>query len=99
MAAQESAASAADGATATIAGLTNPGVVMGTTGYMAPEQVRGEAVDPRADIISFGATLYEMLTGRRAFHGETSIETMNAILKEDPAEAEAEKLRGRATRE
>ena len=65
---------------------------MGTAGYMAPEQVRGEAVDHRADIFSFGAMLYEMLTGQRAFKGETAIETLNAILKEDPPDLDAEKL-------
>jgi Tol biopolymer transport system component len=64
-------------------------MVMGTAGYMAPEQVRGQAVDHRADIFSFGAMLYEMLTGRRAFHGETAVETLNAILKEDPPEPDA----------
>jgi Tol biopolymer transport system component len=84
---------AGDGATATIGAATSPGVIMGTAGYMAPEQVRGEAVDHRADIFSFGATLYEMLTGQRAFHGETAIETLNAILKEDPPDLDAEKLR------
>jgi Tol biopolymer transport system component len=88
----EGAASGADGATATIAAVTSPGMVMGTTGYMAPEQVRGDAVDHRADIFAFGATLYEMLTGKRAFQGESSIETLNAILKEDPPEFDAEKL-------
>lgn len=65
---------------------TDPGTVMGTAGYMAPEQVRGRAVDHRADIFSFGAVLYEMLCGRRAFHGDSAIETLNAILKEEPAE-------------
>jgi len=65
---------------------TDPGTVMGTAGYMAPEQVRGHAVDHRADIFSFGAVLYEMLSGRRAFHGDSAIETLNAILKEEPAE-------------
>jgi len=64
--------------------LTDPGTVMGTAGYMAPEQVRGRAVDHRADIFSFGAVLYEMLSGRRAFHGESAIEALNAILKEEP---------------
>src|SRR6202142_285412 len=61
-----------------------PGLVMGTVGYMSPEQVRGEAVDPRSDIFSFGAVLYEMLTGKRAFKRETSAETMTAILREEP---------------
>ncbi len=63
---------------------TDPGVVMGTVGYMSPEQVRGQAVDHRSDIFSFGAILYEMLSGRRAFHGESAADTMSAILKEDP---------------
>ena len=62
---------------------TAPGVVMGTAAYMAPEQVRGEPVDCRADIFSFGAVLYEMLSGKRAFGGDSSVETMNAILKTD----------------
>jgi len=65
---------------------TAPGVVMGTVGYMSPEQVRGLAVDQRTDIFSFGTVLYEMLTGRRAFRGDSHVETLNAILKEDPPE-------------
>jgi hypothetical protein len=65
---------------------TEAGVVMGTAGYMSPEQVRGVAVDARSDIFSFGAILYEMLSGKRAFHGDTAADTMSAILKEDPAE-------------
>jgi Tol biopolymer transport system component len=65
---------------------TLPGMVMGTVGYMSPEQVRGEPTDARADIFSFGAVLYEMLTGRRAFKRETSAETMTAILREEPPE-------------
>jgi hypothetical protein len=65
---------------------TQPGTVMGTVGYMSPEQVRGQNVDHRSDIFSFGAILYEMLSGKRAFKGESSVETMNAILKEDPPE-------------
>jgi Tol biopolymer transport system component len=63
---------------------TEAGVVMGTVGYMAPEQVRGETADHRTDIFSFGAILYEMLTGTRAFQRPTSAETMTAILNEDP---------------
>ena len=63
---------------------TEPGVVMGTVGYMSPEQVRGETTDHRADIFAFGTILYEMLTGKRAFQGATSVETMGAILKDDP---------------
>src|SRR5262245_20156689 len=63
---------------------TDPGKVMGTVGYMSPEQLKGRQVDHRSDIFSFGAILYEMLSGRRAFHGESAAETMSAILKEDP---------------
>jgi Tol biopolymer transport system component len=65
---------------------TEPGVVIGTIGYMSPEQVRGKPVDARSDIFSFGAILYEMLSGRRAFRGDTAADTMTAILKEDPPE-------------
>ena len=65
---------------------TEPGLVMGTVGYMSPEQVRGQAADARADIFAFGAILYEMLTGKRAFQKPTSPETMSAILNEDPPE-------------
>src|SRR6202167_6294459 len=65
---------------------TLPGMVMGTVGYMSPEQVRGEPIDPRSDIFSFGAVLYEMLTGKRAFKRETSAETMTAVLREEPPE-------------
>jgi eukaryotic-like serine/threonine-protein kinase len=63
---------------------TDAGTVMGTVGYMAPEQVRGKAADSRSDIFSFGAILYEMLSGKRAFHGDSPVDTMSAILKEDP---------------
>jgi len=63
---------------------TEPGVVMGTVGYMSPEQVRGQAADQRSDIFAFGAILYEMLTGKRAFHGTSAADTMSAILKEEP---------------
>ena len=63
---------------------TEPGMVLGTVGYMSPEQVRGELVDTRSDIFSFGAILYEMLSGVRAFKRGSSIETLSAILKEDP---------------
>ena len=64
--------------------LTEHGTVLGTVGYMSPEQVRGEPADHRSDIFSFGALLYEMLTGQRAFKGRSAVETLNAILKEDP---------------
>jgi eukaryotic-like serine/threonine-protein kinase len=65
---------------------TAAGVVLGTAGYMAPEQVRGEASDARTDIFAFGAVLYEMLSGVRAFRRDTPAETMTAVLKEDPPE-------------
>ena len=65
---------------------TDPGVVMGTVGYVSPEQVRGQLADTRSDIFAFGCVLYEMLTGERAFKGESAVETMNAILKEEPRE-------------
>jgi len=68
---------------------TMPGMVLGTIGYMAPEQVRGLAADHRSDIFAFGALLYEMLSGQRAFHGETAADTMTAILKEDPRDLPA----------
>ena len=71
---------------ATLASQTEPGVVMGTVGYMSPEQVKGLAADHRSDLFSFGAILYEMLSGKRAFHGDSSVETMSAILKQDPPE-------------
>ena len=65
---------------------TDPGTVMGTVGYMSPEQVRSQPIDHRSDIFSFGAVLYEMLSGQRAFHGDSAVESLNAILKDDPAE-------------
>jgi Tol biopolymer transport system component len=65
---------------------TEAGMVMGTAGYMAPEQVRGAAVDSRTDIFAFGAVLYEMISAQRAFRRDTAAETMTAILKEDPPE-------------
>src|SRR6266849_1348312 len=71
---------------ATLASQTEAGVVMGTVGYMSPEQVKGLAADHRSDLFSFGAILYEMLSGKRAFHGDSSVETMSAILKQDPPE-------------
>src|SRR5581483_9327210 len=63
---------------------TEPGMVMGTAGYMSPEQVRGNPVDHRTDIFAFGVILYEMLTGRRAFQKSTRADTMSAILNEEP---------------
>jgi len=66
---------------------TNPGTMLGTVGYMSPEQVRGLPADHRSDLFSFGAVLYEMLTGRRAFKKETAADTLSAILREDPSES------------
>jgi TolB-like protein/Tfp pilus assembly protein PilF/predicted Ser/Thr protein kinase len=63
---------------------TEPGVVLGTLGYMSPEQVRGKPADHRGDIFSFGAILYEMLSGQRAFHGDSVADTMSAILMKEP---------------
>jgi serine/threonine protein kinase len=82
------AAMAGPGATmmATRTTETSPGMVMGTVGYMSPEQVRGQAVDHRSDIFSFGAVLYEMLSGVRAFTGDTAADTISAILGTDPPE-------------
>ena len=74
------------------AAATNAGMILGTFGYMAPEQVRGQPVDHRADMFAFGAVLYEMLTGERAFKGETAADTMSAILSKDPPELETARL-------
>lgn len=74
---------------ATLGAATERGVVLGTVGYMAPEQVRGERSDHRADIFALGCVLHEMLTGRRAFHRDSAPETMTAILKEDPSDPAA----------
>jgi len=74
-----------DGSLATITSpQTTPGLLLGTVGYMAPEQVRGLQTDQRSDLFAFGAIVYEMLTGTRAFQGATSADTMNAILSQDP---------------
>lgn len=75
----------AEGKTVTLS-KTEPGVVMGTAGYMSPEQIRGQAVDARSDIFSLGAVIYEMVCGQRAFHGSTAVDTMSSILKEEPSE-------------
>jgi eukaryotic-like serine/threonine-protein kinase len=81
---------APESADATVTSLRGPhteaGVVVGTAGYMSPEQVRGRNADPRSDIFAFGAVLYEVLSGRRAFAGPTSADTASAILKEEPAD-------------
>ncbi len=70
----------------TTGGGTTPGVVLGTVGYMSPEQVRGEPAEATSDIFSFGTVLYEMLSGKRAFKRDTAAETMTAVLREDPPE-------------
>jgi TolB-like protein/tetratricopeptide (TPR) repeat protein len=71
----------------TVTALTEPGMISGTVGYMSPEQVRGETVDGRSDVFALGVVLYELLTGRRAFRADSKIETLNAILKEEPPPA------------
>ena len=87
-------ASTTDGADApggtTMLGRTDPGIVMGTVGYMSPEQVRGEPADQRTDIFGLGCVLYEMASGRRAFARATAPETMTAILREDPPPLEGD---------
>jgi tetratricopeptide (TPR) repeat protein/TolB-like protein len=70
---------------------TLTGVVLGTAGYLAPEQIRGEAVDPRADLFALGAVLFEMLTGTRAFARDHLVETLHAILHDSPSDALAER--------
>ena len=65
---------------------TEPGVVLGTFGYMSPEQVRGRPADARSDVFAIGAILYEMLAGQRAFHGNSAASTMSAILMREPPE-------------
>ncbi|MGH9440928.1 MAG: protein kinase domain-containing protein [Thermoanaerobaculia bacterium] len=79
-------AQASDSLSPTAAVATEPGAILGTVGYMSPEQVRGKPADARSDIFSLGAVLYEMLTGRRAFGRETAAESMTAILREEPEE-------------
>src|ERR1022692_2679766 len=70
--------------------VTKSGAVVGTVAYMSPEQLRGKTVDHRSDLFSVGAILYEMLTGRRAFRGETEVDTITAVLREDPPETNLE---------
>ncbi len=73
----------------TVSGGTEPGVVLGTMGYMAPEQVRGKTADRRSDIFAFGTILYEMLSGQRAFRGDTAADTITAILTKEPPDLSA----------
>jgi eukaryotic-like serine/threonine-protein kinase len=70
--------------TRTMADLTAAGVVIGTSRYMSPEQARGQAVDPRTDLFSFGAVLYEMITGRYAFYGNSALEIATAVVRDNP---------------
>ncbi len=74
----------AAGEQATVTGGTSAGMILGTVGYMSPEQVRAQPVDARTDLFSLGAILYEMVSGRRAFQGDTPADTMSAILREEP---------------
>jgi serine/threonine protein kinase len=91
LARQGAPAGAASMTAAHTQGSTAPGAVLGTVGYMAPEQVRGVPADSRSDLFSFGAVLYEMLTGRRAFHRATAADTMTAILHDDPPSLEPDR--------
>ena len=84
--AKQTARAAAADQTMTRPDQTSAGTVLGTAGYMSPEQVRGETLDHRSDIFSFGAILYEMIAGQRAFRGDSSVEVMSAILKQEPPE-------------
>jgi serine/threonine protein kinase len=82
--ARQTAAQATPGAETRLQDDSLPGVVMGTAGYMSPEQARGLPVDHRTDIFAFGAILFEMLSGRRAFRGDTTADTMAAVVRDDP---------------
>jgi eukaryotic-like serine/threonine-protein kinase len=84
LAKQEAAPAAVATASYNAPAATSPGTVVGTAGYMSPEQVRGRPVDSRTDIFAFGAVMYEMISGKRAFRGDTPADTMSAILKEEP---------------
>jgi serine/threonine protein kinase len=89
--------------TQTLQPLTDQGIIMGTSGYMSPEQAEGKTVDARSDIFSFGAVLYEMMAGRRAFQGDSKIATLSAILQQEPTPleglpAELQRIIGRCLR-
>jgi serine/threonine protein kinase/tetratricopeptide (TPR) repeat protein len=90
LAKKELSSAPAEGSVQLTAARTIPGTILGTVGYMSPEQVRGEEADSRSDIFSFGSVLYELLFGEPAFRSETDVETMSAILRDDPP-----RLRGR----
>ena len=77
---------------------TNPGAMIGTVGYLSPEQARGDPADHRSDIFSLGAVLYEMLTGRRAFKGTSPAELLSSVLRDEPDDAVASPTRGSRTR-
>ena len=83
---ETSSGSQADAETRSALG-TQPGMVVGTVAYMSPEQAQGKKVDSRADIFSFGVLLYEMITGRRAFGGDSAVSILSAILRDEPAPA------------
>ena len=85
------------GAAPTVSALTEAGVAVGTLGYMAPEQVRGEPVDHRTDIFAFGAILHEMIAGTPAFRRDSRIATVNAVLESDPPELADDGGAGAAT--
>jgi len=87
--ARQAAGADPSGATGVTRAATDPGTVMGTVGYMAPEQVRGQATDARADVFALGAVLYEMVSGTRTFHRDTAADSMTAILTEDPPDLAA----------
>ena len=91
--AKQNAPATGDGTDTIALSVSEPGMVMGTVGYMSPEQVRGEPADARSDIFSFGCVLYEMVTGERAFQAGTGVETMHAILNADPPEFEGEQAK------
>jgi TolB-like protein len=78
--------SSRDVSVATVSGHTEPGTILGTAGYMSPEQVKGLPVDHRSDIFSFGTILYELLAGKKAFKRDTNAETMAAIMRDEPPE-------------
>ena len=86
--AQNDAPTLSDAATVSMA-LSQPGVIVGTVAYMSPEQAQGQAVDARSDVFSFGAVLYEVLSGRRAFRGNTPFATITAVVNEEPPPLEA----------